>query len=235
MSPTSQPPSAESASDPSGPAAWVAPDRPAGPPPVREPQPPLPASAGDASGVPLPARVSAERRRRGDGRTTTVVLSVFAVVVLAVCGFVGVAGLLVNLPVHPFADPPVAGEQQEAPPTPDADQPATRPAPTPTPTRRPASTPSNGPGRFAVAYAVTGQGPADILYRDADGYLIWLDEVSLPWRRTIHTDDPSQLLLQAGKADDKGGRTITCAVVVDGGWRLTETVGPGGWRCGVGG
>ena len=176
MSPTARPPSGESASDPGGPAPWVAPHHPAGPPPAR----------------------------------------------------------VVSLPVHPFADPPVAEErQQDAPSTPDADQPATRPAPNPTPTRKPASTPSNGPGRFTVAYAVTGQGPADILYRDADGYLIWLDEVSLPWRRTIHTDDPGQLFLQAGKA--KGGRTITCAVMVDGGRRLTETVGPGGWRCGVGG
>ncbi|MGC1210240.1 MAG: MmpS family transport accessory protein [Micromonospora sp.] len=236
MSPASPPPFAESASDPSGPTPWVAPDQPAGPPPAREPEPPLPAPAGDVSGVPVPAPASADGRRRGDGRTTTVVLSVFAVVVLAVCGFLGVAGVLVNLPVHPFADPPVAEEpQQDAPSDPDADQPATRPAPTPTPTRKPASTPSNGPGRFAVAYAVTGQGQADILYRDADGYLIWLDGVALPWHHTVHTDAPNQLLLQAGKADDKGGRTIICAVVVDGGRRVTETVGPGGWRCGVGG
>lgn len=212
-------------------APWVPPDpphvsaeeRPAPPVPTGE----LPALPAEAPGGPRP--------RFGEGRLTTVLLATFAAAALLVCGGLGAASLVLNLPDRPHPQKPV-GQRQ----TPDgqaesdaAESPKAEPTPDPSPTRKPASTPSNGPGRFAVAYAVTGQGPADILYRDADGYLIWLDEVSLPWRRTIHTDDPSQLLLQAGKV--KGGRTITCAVVVDGGRRLTETVGPGGWRCGVGG
>lgn len=236
MSPTPQPPSAEGASDPSGPAPWVAPDQPAGPPPAREPEPSLPAPAGDASGIPVPAPASAERPHWGDGRTTTIVLSVFAVVVLAVCGFLGVAGLLVNLPVHAFADPPVAEEpQQNAPSTPEADRTGPRPTPTPTPTRKPASTPSNGPGRVTVAYDVTGQGPVDIQYHDADGYLVQIEGVRLPWHQTIRTDDPGQAYVMANKADDRGGRTIACSLTIDGGDPVTESTGDGGWRVSCGG
>ncbi|MGR6322123.1 hypothetical protein Q2K19_15045 [Micromonospora soli] len=221
-----------SQTDPAAP--WVPPDPPHVPAAV-QPAPPVPTGelpalpAAEASGVPRP--------RFGDGRLTTVLLATFAAAVVLVCGGLGAASLVLNLPdrSHPEAQ---VGQQQtpDGPAESEADEsPRAEPAPDPTPTRKPASTPSNGPGRFAVAYAVTGQGPADILYRDADGYLIWLDKVALPWRRTVHTDDPNQLFLQAGKAEDKGGRTITCAVAVDGGRRVTETVGPGGWRCGVGG
>ncbi|WP_238454768.1 MmpS family transport accessory protein [Micromonospora sp. ATA51] len=110
-----------------------------------------------------------------------------------------------------------------------------QPAPTPTPSGRPAATPSSGPGRFAVAYEVTGQGPANIQYYDADGYLVELDRVRLPWHTTIRTDDPSRASVMANKGDDKGGRTIACAMTVNGGRPVTESVDDRGWRVGCGG
>ncbi|NES12667.1 MULTISPECIES: hypothetical protein [Micromonospora] len=214
-------------------APWVPPDPPCTPP-EELPTPPAPAGelpdllAVDAPGGP--------RSRFGDGGLATIVLAAFAAIALVVCGGLGVASLWLNRPDRPNHRAPVAQPQTtDEPAEPDetrAAQPTPRPSPSPT--QKPASTPSNGPGRFAIVYSVTGQGPANIAYRDANGDQIWLDEVPLPWRRTIHTDDLGQVMLQAEKADDKGGRTITCAVTAEGGRPVTETVGPGGYRCGVG-
>ena len=229
------------------PEPWVPPDRPAPAPSGPGPDPWLPPTGVDqpAPGSPAPLAEPAEpvgRRRGRDGRTTTVVLSVFAAVVLAVCGFLGVAGLLVNLPVHPFGEPRAAEPRQEEPTTADesedqdaeADQGGPPPA-DPTPTRKPAATPSSGPGRFAVAYEVTGQGPANILYYDADGYPVELDGVRLPWRTKISTDDPGRASVWANKGDDKGGRTIACAMTVNGGRPVTESADDRAWRVSCGG
>ncbi|RZU78170.1 MmpS family membrane protein [Micromonospora kangleipakensis] len=249
MSQATPPPDPQPATGavPTGPTAaphrWVPPDKPSSGP---EPDPWLPPSTGAAPaapGSPAPVAEPAVERPRGrDGRTTTVVLSVFAVVVLAVCGLLGVAGLLVNLPADPFGAPKVAGPRQDTPTTPDEDEDqgaeaaaGGQPAPDPTPTRKPAATPSGGPGRFAVAYEVTGQGPANIQYYDADGYLVELDEVRLPWHTKISTDDPSRASVMANKGDDKGGRTIACAMTVNGGVPVTESVDDRGWRVSCGG
>ncbi|SCL13213.1 membrane protein [Micromonospora rhizosphaerae] len=229
-----------SPTDPRDPAAtpWAPPD-----PPAASAEP-TPVRTGDAPDRPGgPPRAGERRRPAGDGRTTTIVLSAFAVVVLAVCGLLAVVSLLVNLPVHPFGDGPQAREpRQEVPVAPagsgdtDAGQARSEPpSPHPTPSQRPASTPSNGPGRFAVRYEVTGQGPVDIQYQDANGLLVLVERVSLPWHRQIRTDDPSQASVMAYKVDDKGGRSIACALTVDGRPPVAELTGDGGWRvtCGA--
>ncbi|WP_446216913.1 MmpS family transport accessory protein [Micromonospora sp. IBHARD004] len=249
MSEATPPPDPQPATGaaPTGPTAapepWAPPDLPTPPSSGPEPDPWLPPSNGTAPTAPV-AEPAVERPHGRDGRTTTVVLSVFAVLVLAVCGLLGVAGLLVNLPADPFGAPKVAGPRQDPPTTPDeeededqAAEAATggQPAPDPTPTRKPAATPSGGPGRFVVAYAVTGQGPANIQYYDADGYLVELDRVRLPWHTKISTDDPGRASVWANKGDDKGGRTIACAMTVNGGVPVTESVDDGGWRVSCGG
>ncbi|MEU1687802.1 MmpS family transport accessory protein [Micromonospora sp. NPDC005707] len=211
-------------------APWVPPD----PPQATADGPTPPAPAGDLPAL-LPVEAPTRPPRFGDDRRTTVLLAAFAAVVLLVCGGLAVTSLTLSLPDQPYRHD--AASQPQAPDGPAEshtdETPVAEPTPDRSPTRKPASTPSNGPGRFAIAYAVTGQGPADIQYRDADGYLIQLEAVPLPWRRTIHTDQPGLMYMQAAKAFDEGERTITCAVVVDG-RRVTETVGPGGWRCSVG-
>ncbi|MFR9774720.1 MmpS family transport accessory protein [Micromonospora sp. MS34] len=205
--------------------AWTPPDPPRVTTPVEAPPGEFPALS--------PGGDEDSRWWSGGERFTTAVLAGLAVVALAVFGCLGAVLLPLNLPDRPTAAGPATPPEFSDPPAADPTTPP--PSADPSPTHRPASTPSNGPGRFTVAYSVTGQGPADIQYRDADGYLVQLDGVSLPWRRTVRTDDPTAAWVQAGKADDKGGRSITCALSVNGGRPVTETVGPGGWRCGCGG
>ncbi|MGC4744212.1 MmpS family transport accessory protein [Micromonospora sp. DT201] len=103
------------------------------------------------------------------------------------------------------------------------------PGPTPTASARPATTPSTGPGQVKVAYEVTGQGRADILYHDANGESIWLDEVQLPWRTNIRTDRRDQLMVQVSRSVGTG-ESIACSVTVDGGAPVTEQVGGAAWR-----
>ncbi|MEU2613612.1 MmpS family transport accessory protein [Micromonospora sp. NPDC007271] len=215
--------------DPSAP--WVPPDPPR--PPAADRAAP-PAATDELPVLPPVGEAGAPRRRLDTGRLTTVVLAAVAAVALAAFGCLGAVSLLINLPDQGYGGDPVTQQQPtDTAAGPDEEQSVVAPpSPDPTPSRRPASTPSTGPGRFAVAYAVTGQGPADILYRDADGYLVQLENVPLPWHRTIRTDDPSQALLQGAKAHDQGGRTITCALTINGGRPVTESVGPAGWRCG---
>lgn len=57
----------------------------------------------------------------------------------------------------------------------------------------------------------------------------------LPWHTTIRTDDPSRASVMANKGDDKGGRTIACAMTVNGGRPVTESVDDRGWRVDRGG
>jgi Mycobacterium membrane protein len=237
MSHSPQPPAGTGPTDPTAPPApapWVPPDPPA-PSSGAEPGPWITPPTGDATGWPPPyGEPAGEQRPARDGRFTTVALSVFTAVVVAVCGCLGVGSLLFNLPPDRHEDPVAEEPQQDAPATPDEE--GSEPSkPDPTPTRKPASTPSNGPGRIAVVYDVTGQGPADIQYHDADGYLIQLEGVRLPWHRKISTDDPSQAYVMANKADDRGGRTIACSLTVNGGRPVTESADDGGWRVSCGG
>ncbi|MCW3841714.1 MmpS family protein [Micromonospora yasonensis] len=207
---------------------WAPPD------PPRQVPPDPPPLAEDVPAL-LAADAVAEGRWQ-HARLSTVLLAGVAAVALAAFGCLGMVLLPLTRPDRPYGDDRAARQPPAEAPAADPDPTATPPsAPPPSPSRSPASTPSNGPGRHTVAYAVTGQGPADIQYRDADGELIQLDRVSLPWRRTIRTDRPTLAWVQAGKADDKGGRTINCALAIDGGQPITESVGPGGWRCGCGG
>ena len=225
------------------------PDRPAPAPSGPGPDPWLPTTgaAEPAPGFPPPSRNPPNppgADAAGTAGRPPSFLSVFAAVALAVCGFLGVAGLLVNLPAHPFGEPRAVEPRPEEPTTADesedqdaeADQ-GGSPAANPTPTRKPAATPSSGPGRFAVAYEVTGQGAANILYVDErpDGYPVELHDVRLPWRTKISIDDPGRASLWANKGDDKGGRTIACAMTVNGGRPVTESADDRAWRVSCGG
>ncbi|MEV4841679.1 hypothetical protein AB0K20_00350 [Micromonospora matsumotoense] len=93
----------------------------------------------------------------------------------------------------------------------------------------PATRPADGPGRYAVTYEVTGTGPVDLQFYDGDGYFIQQEKVRLPWRMELRTDDPDRVLVSAARADDNGGG-FRCATTVAGRPRVTDAVGPDGWR-----
>ncbi|SIN20784.1 MmpS family transport accessory protein [Micromonospora cremea] len=111
----------------------------------------------------------------------------------------------------------------------NADASSTAATPAPTLSVGPATTPSAGPVQTEVVYEVTGQGPADILYYDANGEGIWLSGATLPWRTSIHTDRRDHVMVQAGKTAGSGER-IACSVTVGGGKPVTEETGSAGWR-----
>ncbi|MGC4875366.1 MmpS family transport accessory protein [Micromonospora sp. DT43] len=99
----------------------------------------------------------------------------------------------------------------------------------PTASAQPGTTPSTGPGQLQVAYEVTGQGRADIVYRDANGESIWLSGVQLPWHTNIRTDRRDQVMVQVSRTTGTG-ESLACSVTVDGGTPAAERVGGAAWR-----
>ncbi|MBM0260850.1 MmpS family transport accessory protein [Micromonospora sp. 4G55] len=158
-----------------------------------------------------------------------IVIAVVAVLVLGVCGCVGVGSALVGR-YSPTADEPYYDPDPYYSDDYDEDAPeSTWSPPPPVQPSTPAATPSRGRGRFAVTYEVTGQGTADVQYYDANGDFIRLDGVRLPWRKKIRTDDANRVIVIASKTDNDG-RTIGCSTTVAGRAPVTDSVDGWGWQ-----
>ncbi|MDO3702528.1 MmpS family transport accessory protein [Micromonospora sp. C28SCA-DRY-2] len=169
-----------------------------------------------------PAHIGGAVRRRRRGLVAAVLAG--ALVLAAGLGFGGYQ--LLRPDDRPRAAPTIddLGAEVDGAEGPDAS-----PAPGESPSASPAATPSQGPGRIRVVYEVTGRGAADILYHDANGAPIWLDEVRLPWRTSVRTDRLDLVMVQASKPDDAMW-AVSCSVSVDGSAATTETAGRGAWR-----
>ncbi|MCM0676734.1 MmpS family protein, partial [Micromonospora phytophila] len=141
-----------------------------------------------------------------------VIVAGATVVVLGLCACLGIAGFLYSAD-GPYSDDPYAGEPYDDPYTEEPGFPAA-PSAEPTPTVRPALTPSAGPGRVTVVYEVTGRGPADLEYYDANGDFIQVERVKLPWRRSMRMHDAERVMVLAGNSDDEA--LISCRITVDG-------------------
>ncbi|MGR6322122.1 MmpS family transport accessory protein [Micromonospora soli] len=94
---------------------------------------------------------------------------------------------------------------------------ATAEAPFPVPSRHPATQPSGGPGELSVVYEVTGVGPVDLQYYDANGDYIENERVTSPWRlqfTTNRTDRGLMVLAQLSEPNEID--RATCRIIVDG-------------------
>ncbi|WP_346538228.1 MmpS family transport accessory protein [Micromonospora sp. DPT] len=159
-------------------------------------------------------------------RVVGIVIAVVAVLVLGVCGCVGVGSALVGR-YTPTADEPYYDD-----PDPyyddDYDEESAAPTwtpPTPSEPATAAATPSTGRGRFVVSYEVTGEGRGDVQYYDANGEFIRLEGVRLPWRQQIRTDDPERVLVMAWNNADEG--RVTCSARVGDRRPVTHAGEPG--------
>ncbi|SCE87403.1 membrane protein [Micromonospora purpureochromogenes] len=155
-----------------------------------------------------------------------IVIAVVAVLVLGVCGCLGVGSVLVGRytptaddPYYDDPDPYYDGDYDEESPYP------TWTPPTPSEPATAAATPSTGRGRIVVSYEVTGKGRGDIQYYDANGEFIRLEGVRLPWRQQIRTDDPERVLVMAWNNADEG--RVTCSARVGDRRPVTDAGEPG--------
>ncbi|MDH6460992.1 hypothetical protein M2302_001158 [Micromonospora sp. A200] len=210
-------------SAPGGPAGPGTP--PAGWPPAGYPSPYPP------SGYPPPYAYPGYRPPPdpAEGRRVVgIVIAVLAVLVLGVCGCLGVGTMLVGSyapgpaadePYYDDPDPYYDGDYDEESPFP------TWTPPTPSEPATAAATPSTGRGRIVVSYEVTGKGRGDIQYYDANGEFIRLEAVPLPWRQKIRTDDPNRVLVMASSTDDEG--SVACSTRVGDRAPVTDAGLPG--------
>ncbi|MGW5668210.1 MmpS family transport accessory protein, partial [Micromonospora sp. NPDC003776] len=153
----------------------------------------------------------------GGGRIVAVVVTVVAVVVLAVCGCLGV-GVLGSL-TEGEAGPDEGPWPTELDDTAGADG----ESPAATPTRSPAVTPSAGTGRFSVVYEVTGAGPVDIQFYDANGDFLEYEEVASPWRLAISADDRERVQVLVQPGEEAESDTVGCRITIDGKVVSTDT------------
>ncbi|MFG2102135.1 MmpS family transport accessory protein [Micromonospora echinaurantiaca] len=148
---------------------------------------------------------------RSGNRSTVVgvVVAVTTVLAFGLCACLGVAGLIYSADT-PYPDDPYAQETYD--PYYDYEEPETWPTQT-RPTVRPALTPSDGPGEVTVVYEVTGRGPADLEYYDANGDFIQVEQVTLPWRRSLRMHDAGRVMVLANHGQQD---RISCRITVDG-------------------
>ncbi|PZF95430.1 hypothetical protein C1I99_18305 [Micromonospora deserti] len=160
-------------------------------------------------GPPAPPRGSTTR-----STVIGIVVAAATVLVFGFCACLGVAGWLVGAEGRYSGDP--YAEEPYYDPYDDDEEPEVGGWPTAesTPTLRPAQTPSDGPGKVTVVYEVTGDGPADLEYYDANGDFIQVERVKLPWRQRLRMHDDNRVMVLASNSD--GEATIACRVTVDG-------------------
>lgn len=150
--------------------------------------------------------------RSGDRSALVGIVAVVTVVVLGLCACLGVAGFAYYRTEQPYPDDPYAEETYD----PYYDYEEEEPQVWPTqarPTVRPALTPSDGPGEVTVVYEVTGRGPADLEYYDANGDFIQVEQVTLPWRRSMRMHDAERVMVLANHGQES---RISCRITVDG-------------------
>ncbi|WP_231605786.1 MmpS family transport accessory protein, partial [Micromonospora sp. HK10] len=192
------------------------PGAPAGPPPASGGGPPVPVWTGGApgsgwppAGYPPPyAPPTPAPGRSAGGWVVAVVVTVVVAVVLAFCGCIGL-GVLGSV----LDDPGASGEpyhpQFDEPDAVPTDDPAEEAGPAP------ATTPSGGPGRFTVRYEVTGTGPANVQFYDADGVFRTANRVAPPWRLAFTANDRKQVQIVALAADQRNDG-VTCRITING-------------------
>ncbi|MEU4644881.1 MmpS family transport accessory protein [Micromonospora sp. NPDC023814] len=143
-----------------------------------------------------------------------------AVVVVGICACLGLADRLVSPvdegdPDRPLAHLPYPYQQPAGGGWPTAEPaPTTPPSAMPARTVAPARTPSDGPGTVTVVYEVTGRGPADVEYYDANGDFVQTEGVTLPWRMRLRAHDAERVMVLATGPDRNS--TIGCRITVDG-------------------
>ncbi|MEU2613613.1 MmpS family transport accessory protein [Micromonospora sp. NPDC007271] len=134
-----------------------------------------------------------------------IVVAVAAVLVLALCGCVGLTVL------SSFAEDPVgSGEPYHPGYVPDEDE------GTSAPPRDPATTPSGGPGTLTVVYEVAGTGTADIQFYDANADFFQVDGVETPWRMALTANDRERVQLIVSPADLTRDDKVTCSITING-------------------
>ncbi|MEV4495268.1 MmpS family transport accessory protein [Micromonospora arborensis] len=169
-------------------------------------------------------------------RVVGIVIAVFAVLVLIICGCLCAGGLLLNsASPDPVADGPyVLPDDDWTGPTagPLIPERPTAPPPTraPTPTKQPITAPTSGPAPLTVVYEVTGSGTADIAYFDADSDLIHVDDAKLPWRTTIRTNGQSRVMVEATWPDIDYHGPLDCTLTVTGVGKPVVDKTRGYWR-----
>ncbi|SCL13210.1 membrane protein [Micromonospora rhizosphaerae] len=160
------------------------------------------------------------------GRTSRIWIAAPTVVAILFCGCFGV-GVVARL----SEDPQVVEEPSLHDPNQGWTEPPAEPtlSPTPARTQRPVTRPTAGPAPVTVVYEVTGDGRADISYFDAEGDLIHVDGVQLPWRITIRTDGKSRVMVEATWSAG-ADLPISCKVTVTGAGAPVVDAVDGIWR-----
>lgn len=100
----------------------------------------------------------------------------------------------------------------------------------PAPTKKPVTRPTSGPAPVTVVYEVTGSGPADIAYYDAESDLIHVDDAKLPWRTTIRTNGQSRVMVEATWPDIEYNGPLDCTVTITGAGKPVVDKTRGYWR-----
>lgn len=212
--------------DPWAPAGAVPAGAPPGPPPLHAgtAHPGYAPASWPPPGYPPPyAYPGTARAGTGSGWIVAVVAVVVAVV-LAVCGCLGL-GVLGSL-----TDDEAAGPDGGLYPTMDdlgGPDGGLDPA---APTRSPATTPSAGPGRLSAVYEVTGAGPVDIQFYDANGDFLEYEEVPSPWRLAISADDRERIQVLVQPGEEAESDTVSCRITING-KVVSEDTGDYGATC----
>jgi hypothetical protein len=181
------------------------------------PGPTPPAGPSAPGATPEPAGAPSRPGKRSP--TVDLRVAAGAVVVLGICACLSFADRLVGTadehdPERPFAHLPRPYQQTTGGGWPTAEPAPTTPPATPARTVAPARTPSDGPGTVTVVYEVTGRGPADVEFYDANGDFVQAEGVTLPWRMRLRTHDAERVMVVVTGPDRNG--MIGCRVTVDG-------------------
>ncbi|GGO10417.1 MmpS family transport accessory protein [Micromonospora parathelypteridis] len=170
------------------------------------------------------------------GRVVGIVIAVFVVLVLIICGCLCAGGLLLdrNSPDPVAEDPYVFPDDDWTTPAVEPlfpERPTAQP-PTlaPTPTKQPITAPTSGPAPVTVVYEVTGSGQADIAYYDAESDLIHVDHTKLPWRTSIRTNGQSRVMVEATWPDIDYHGPLDCTLTVTGVGKPIVDKTRGYWR-----
>ncbi|MFI6260853.1 MmpS family transport accessory protein [Micromonospora sp. NPDC051006] len=139
------------------------------------------------------------------------IIGAAVVLVLVICGALGVVALRryaeVPGPSGPIADEPYSDPYYDAEDGDEEDEDAPWAS-------EPALAPSGEPGTIQVRYEVTGDGPVDLEYYDANGDFVQDARVALPWRLTLRVNDAGRVMVLAHNSADEG--PVACKITVDG-------------------
>ncbi|MFD2765689.1 MmpS family transport accessory protein [Micromonospora eburnea] len=202
-----------------GPAGYPAPTGPADPfggpspvpggvtPPPQHPWPGYPAPAWPPAGYPPPYAYPGQTPppRTNSGRTVAIVVSALvAVLVLAVCGCIGLGAL------GSVYDEEVGSSESYEPGYGVTDDDGVTSFP---PHRSPATTPSGGVGSLTVSYEVTGSDSAYVQFYDANGDFFQVEDVQTPWRMAFTSNDRERVQILASPSQSG---EVSCKITING-------------------